>query len=73
MNDEEIDPWPTLEEQAEYMEDMRRRADNPPPPPTPEEVEAMVEEWLRYHEAHVRIVDDYHAAVRSRAGMRRPF
>ena len=73
MEDDDIDPWPTLEEQAEYTEDMRRRADNPQPPPTPEEVEAMVEEWLKYHEARVRVVDEYHAAVRSRTGTAPPF
>ena len=70
MEDDDIDPWPTQAEIDDYRRDMAAR---PEEKPTPQEVEAMVEEWLKYHEARVRVIDEYHAAVRSRTGTAPPF
>jgi hypothetical protein len=64
------DPWPTDAEIEDYHRDMAAR---PEEKPTPAEVEAMVEEWLKYHEAHERVIDEYHAAVRLRTGTTPPF
>ncbi len=67
--DDEMDPWPTQAEIDDYHADMAAR---PIEKPTEAEIDAIVEEWLKYHERHREIIDDYHAAVRLRTG-RTPF
>lgn len=67
--DDELDPWPTPEEQAAFEADMAAR---PEEHPTPEQVEAMVEEWLRYFDRHREIADRYYETLR-KVGIVCPF